>query len=149
MSGVNRVILLGRLGNDPDLRHTSTGVPVCKFSLATSEVWFDKKGEKQEETTWHKVVVWQKPAENCAKYLSKGRQVYIEGKITTVTWDDKQTGQKRYGTEIVAQTVQFIGDGQQQQQQARPAQQQGYDQGYDFGQVFGPAATPGLDEIPF
>jgi single-strand DNA-binding protein len=147
MSGVNKVILLGRLGSAPDLKYTAGGIPVAKFSLATSEVWIGKDGNKQEETTWHKIVVWNKMAENCAKYLDKGRQVYVEGKISVVSWDDKQTGKKAYATEIVANNVQFIGEGNQNQRPPQqPQQQQAYAQ--DPSASYGLPA-PGLDDIPF
>lgn len=144
MSGVNKVILLGRLGSAPDLKYTPGGAAVAKFSLATSEVWTDKNGQKQEETTWHKVVVWNKMAENCTKYLDKGRQVYIEGKISVVSWDDKQTGKKMYATEIVANNVQFIGEASPTQRQQQPQQPYAQDPATSYG-----LPTPGLDEIPF
>ena len=105
---VNKVILLGRLGQDPELKYTPSGAAVCNFSLATSESWVDKGGQKQERTEWHRVVVWNKLAELCNQYLSKGRQAYVEGRLQTRSWDD-QNGQKRYTTEINAATVQFIG----------------------------------------
>jgi single-strand DNA-binding protein len=106
---VNKVILLGRLGQDPELKHTPSGAAVCNFSLATSESWNDKNsGQKQERTEWHRVVVWGKLAELCNQYLAKGRQAFVEGRLQTRSWDDKQ-GQKRYTTEINATTVQFIG----------------------------------------
>src|SRR5205814_88256 len=101
MAGINKVILIGNLGKDPELRHTPQGQAVANFSLATSENWTDKNGQKQERTEWHKVVVWGKPAELAAKYLSKGRKAYIEGRLQTRAWDDKE-GQKRYTTEVVA-----------------------------------------------
>ena len=106
---VNKVILLGRLGQDPELKYTPSGAAVCNFSLATSESWSDKNsGQKQEKTEWHKVVVWGKLAELCNQYLAKGRQAFVEGKLQTRSWDD-QSGQKKYTTEISATTVQFIG----------------------------------------
>ena len=106
---VNKVILLGRLGQDPELKYTPSGAAVCNFSLATSESWTDKNsGQKQERTEWHRVVVWGKLAELCNQYLSKGRQAFVEGRLQTRSWDD-QSGQKRYTTEINATTVQFIG----------------------------------------
>ena len=105
---VNKVILLGRLGQDPELKYTPSGSAVCNFSLATSENWMDKSGQKQERTEWHRIVVWGKLAELCNQYLSKGRQAYLEGRLQTRSWEDK-TGQKRYTTEINAATVQFIG----------------------------------------
>jgi single-strand DNA-binding protein len=107
---VNKAILLGRLGNDPELRYTTNGGAVANFNVATNENWTDKSGQKQERTEWHRVVVWGKLAELCGQYLSKGRQVYLEGRIQTRDWTDKE-GQKRYTTEIVAQTVQFLGAG--------------------------------------
>ncbi len=106
---VNKVILLGRLGQDPELKYTPSGAAVCNFSLATSETWNDKNsGQKQERTEWHRIVVWGKLAELCNQYLSKGRQAFVEGRLQTRSWDD-QSGQKRYTTEINATTVQFIG----------------------------------------
>ena len=109
MSGVNKVILVGRLGGDPELKYTPAGQPVAKLSLATSEAWTDKKGEKQERTEWHRIVVWGKMAEVCGQHLAKGRQIYVEGRLQTRSWDDKASGQKKYTTEIVANTVQFLG----------------------------------------
>jgi single-strand DNA-binding protein len=105
---VNKVILVGRLGQDPELKYTPSGMAVCNFSLATSESWTDKQGQKQERTEWHRVVVWGKLGELCGQYLGKGRQAYLEGALQTRSWEDKQ-GQKRYTTEIVAKTVQFLG----------------------------------------
>ncbi len=105
---VNKVILLGRLGQDPELKYTPGGAPVCNFSLATTEAWTDKQGQKQEKTEWHRVVVWGKLAELCNQYLAKGRQAFLEGRLQTRSWDDKD-GNKRYTTEILANTVQFIG----------------------------------------
>src|SRR5579864_2738908 len=109
MSGVNKVIIVGRLGADPEVRYTPGGQAVAKLSVATSENWKDKQGQKQERTEWHRVVVWGKMAEVVGQHLTKGRQVYIEGRLQTRSWDDKTTGQKRYATEIVANTVQFLG----------------------------------------
>lgn len=105
---VNKVIVLGRLGQDPEMKYTPSGAAVCNFSVATSENWTDKSGQKQERTEWHRIVVWGKLAELCNQYLSKGRQAFVEGKLQTRSWDDKD-GTKRYTTEIMATTVQFIG----------------------------------------
>ncbi len=105
---VNKVLLIGRLGNNPEIRYTNTGTAVANFNLATSESWNDKAGAKQERTEWHRVVVWGKLAELCEKYLAKGRQCFVEGRLQTRNWDDKD-GNKRYTTEIVATTVQFLG----------------------------------------
>lgn len=107
MSGVNKVILVGRLGNDPEIRYTQQGTAVGNFNIATSEIYTDKAGQRQEKTEWHRIVVWGKPAENCGKYLGKGRQVYVEGRLQTRQWDDKE-GNKRYTTEVNASTVQFL-----------------------------------------
>ncbi len=108
MSGINKVILIGRLGADPEIKNVSAQQTVAHLRLATSENWTDREGKKQERTEWHRIVVWGKLAELCGKYLSKGRQVYVEGRLQTRSWEDAQ-GQKRYATEVVAQTVQFLG----------------------------------------
>jgi len=108
MAGVNKVILVGNLGNDPELRYTRGGTPVCNFSIATSDQWTDKEsGEKREKTEWHRIVAWRRLAEICGEYLNKGRQVYIEGKLQTRSWEKE--GITRYTTEIVAADVQFLG----------------------------------------
>lgn len=106
--GINKVLLIGRLGQDPEVRYTPGGNAVANFSLATSESWTDKGGQKQERTEWHRIVAWGKLGELCGQYLSKGRQAYIEGKLQTRDWTDKE-GHKRYTTEIIAQNVQFLG----------------------------------------
>ena len=108
MSGVNKVILIGNLGANPELRYTQGQQAVANLRLATTEKWTDKSGQKQEATEWHRVVVWGKQAEICGQYLTKGRQVYIEGSIRTRQWQDQQ-GQKRFTTEIVARNVQMLG----------------------------------------
>ena len=105
---VNKVILVGRLGKDPELRSIPSGTSVAKFSLATDERFTDKNGDKQERTEWHNIVVWGKLAEICGQYLRKGKLVYIEGSIRTDSWDDKETGVKKYRTEIVANTMQML-----------------------------------------
>jgi single-strand DNA-binding protein len=105
---VNKVILLGRLGQNPEVRHTPSGASVANFSLATNESWMDKNGQKQERTEWHRIVVWGKLADLCGQYLTKGRQAYVEGRLQTRQWQDKD-GQTKYTTEIQAQTVQFLG----------------------------------------
>jgi single-strand DNA-binding protein len=108
MAGVNKVILVGNLGRDPEIRYTKDGQAVANFTLATSESFTSREGKREERTEWHRIVVWGKTAENCAQYLAKGRTVYIEGRIQTREWEDKE-GQKRKTTEVVAQTVQFLG----------------------------------------
>src|SRR5574342_202956 len=107
---VNKVILVGNLGKDPEVRYTNSGSAVARLSVATSEVWNDRDGNRQERTEWHNVVVWGKQGESCGQYLAKGRQVYVEGSIRTRSYDDK-SGNKRYVTEVVAQRVRFLGGG--------------------------------------
>ena len=107
---VNKVIIVGRLGQDPELKYTPSGSAVCNFSVATSETWADKSGQKQERTEWHRVVVWGKLGELCNQYLAKGRQAYVEGSLRTRSWEDK-SGQKKFTTEIMASSVQFLGAG--------------------------------------
>lgn len=112
MSSVNKVILVARLGRDPEFKALPSGQTLCEMSVATEEQWTDKgSGEKQKRTDWHNVVVWGKLADNCSKYLAKGRQVYLEGKLQTRSWEDKQSGEKRYKTEIHADFVVFLGGG--------------------------------------
>ncbi len=140
---VNKVILVGNLGRDPEVRFTSNGKAVARFSVATSEVWNDAEGTRQERTEWHNVVVWGKQAESCGQYLQKGRQVYIEGSIRSRQYDDKE-GNKKYITEVVAQRVQFLGGGGGRGAQTREPAASG-----DF-----PAAPPAApagpdDDIPF
>lgn len=109
MAGINKVIIVGNLGGDPEVRYTPSGSAVANFNVATSESWKDKNtGEKKERTEWHRIVVWGKLGELCGEYLSKGRQVYIEGRLQTRSYDDKD-GVKRYMTEIIATDVQFLG----------------------------------------
>src|SRR3954454_15832882 len=105
---VNKVILVGRLGKDPELRSIPSGTSVAKFSLATDDRFTDKNGDKQERTEWHNIVVWGRLAEICGQYLKKGKLVYIEGSIRTDSWDDKETGVKKYRTEIIANTMQML-----------------------------------------
>ncbi len=108
MAGVNKVILVGNVGRDPELRHTANGQPVANFRLATNESWTNKSGEREERTEWHTIVAWGKLAEQAHDYLSKGRQVYVEGKLQTREWEDKE-GQKRRTTEVIAQQLVFLG----------------------------------------
>lgn len=108
MASVNKVILVGRLGKDPELKFTQTGTPVANFSVATDETWKDQSGEKQQRTEWHNIVAWKKLAEICGQYLKKGQQVYIEGKIQTRKWTDKEDN-TRYTTEIVVHQMVMLG----------------------------------------
>jgi single-strand DNA-binding protein len=107
MASVNKVILVGNLGRDPELRYTQGGSAVTNFTLATNEKWRDKDGNNQERTEWHRIVVWGRSAENCAQYLQKGSTVFIEGRLQTREWEDKE-GHKRNTTEINALSVQFL-----------------------------------------
>ncbi len=147
---VNKVILVGHLGADPEVKSVTNNQTVARFNLATNESWV-KDGQKQERTEWHRVVVWGRMAEICGKYLAKGRQVYVEGRLQTRSWEDAQ-GQKKYSTEVTAQTVQFLG-GQQGAQGPRPSSSisaagMGSD---DMGfQDFGPEPQFNGDEnVPF
>lgn len=142
MSGINKVILIGRLGGDPEVKAIGSGQTVARLNIATSETWV-KDGQKQEKTEWHRVTVWGKLAEICGKHLSKGRQVYVEGKLQTRSWED-QSGQKRYATEIVANTVQFLGSAGVERASSSSSSD-------DFGyQDFGPEPSfDTSDEIPF
>ena len=108
MASVNKVILIGNLGADPEIRYTPSGTAVANFSLATHEQWTNKNGEKEERTEWHRIVAWGRLGEICGEYLHKGRQVYIEGRLQTRTWEDRD-GNKRYTTEINAQAMQMLG----------------------------------------
>ena len=108
--GINKVILLGNLGQDPELRYTAGGQAVCNMRIATSEKWQGRDGQMNERTEWHTVVVWGKTGENCGKFLKKGRQVYVEGRIETREWEDRE-GNKRRTTEVKANRVLFLGGG--------------------------------------
>lgn len=140
MSGVNKVILIGHLGGDPEAKAVGDKT-VCQFSIATNESWTDKSGNKQEKVEWHKIVVWGKLADNCAKYLSKGREVFVEGRIQTRTYDDKE-GIKRYMTEIVANEVKFLGGGDKDKKESSSKPRVGSDEAPP------PTFAPG-DDIPF
>lgn len=142
MAGVNKAIIVGNLGRDPEVRYMPDGTAVANFSVATSEQWTDKQsGEKKERTEWHRIVAWRRLGEICGEYLSKGSQVYVEGKLQTRSWE--QDGVTRYTTEIYATTVQFLGgrnDGG-----GRPSRPQSTDQGYPEP----PMADTQDDDIPF
>ncbi len=118
---VNKAILVGNLGKDPELRYTPSGKAVASFSLATSERWTGQDGQKQESTTWHNIVIWGRQAETAKEYLAKGRQVYIEGRISNRSYDDKD-GNKRYISEVVAQNIQFLGSRGDQRPAAEPGE---------------------------
>ena len=134
--GVNKVILIGHLGADPEVRYTANGTAVAKFNLATTESYNDKDGNRQEQTEWHRVVVWRKLAEICGQYLAKGKQVYIEGRLRTSSYE--KDGVKRYTTEIEAREMLMLGG-------------QGNRSGRDFEPGFPPPPGGAADEddIPF
>jgi len=138
---VNKVILVGNLGKDPEVRFTPNGQAIAKFPIATTEKWRDQQGQMQERTEWHNIVVWGKQAETCGQYLAKGRQVFIEGRIQTRNYDDKD-GNKRYITEIVAQNVRFLGSGGGGGGRGAHDSSVSVPQGEDPG-------PPGEDDIPF
>ncbi|MFC1513885.1 single-stranded DNA-binding protein [candidate division KSB1 bacterium] len=108
MASINKVLLIGNLGRDPELKYMPSGDAVCNFTLATTETWKDRDGNQQDRTEWHNIVAFRRLAEICGEYLKKGKQVYIEGKIQTRSWEDKD-GQKRYMTEIVADQMKMLG----------------------------------------
>ena len=140
---LNKVLIIGNLGSDPELRNTPSGQSVATFNVATNRKWTDKAGQNQEQTEWHRIVVWGRQAENCQQYLSKGRQVFIEGRLQTRQWDDKD-GNKRYTTEIVAQSVQFLNGGQRGQATDTGPSAPAFDDSPPMA-----AAVGGDDDIPF
>lgn len=163
--GLNKVMLIGHLGNDPELRTTASGQSVSNFTVATSENFKDASGNWQDRTEWHRVVAWGKLAEICNQYLKKGRQVYIEGRLQTRSWDDTKSGEKRYATEIVCTDMQMLGSPKDQgsgggygdagQSQERPQYnqmpretRQESPSGYP-SQPSGPAMEPDKDDLPF
>src|ERR1051326_6875189 len=117
---VNKVILVGNLGKDPEIKYTPSGVPVAKFSLATNERFKDKNGEWQDRTEWHNIVAWQRLAEIVGEYVKKGSKVYIEGKLQTSSWEDKQSGEKKYRTEVIAQDLVLLGSHENSSGDDRP-----------------------------
>lgn len=150
MAGVNKVIIVGHLGSDPETKATGQGTTVCRFSVATSEAWTGKDGQKTEKTEWHRIVAFGKLADVCGKYLAKGRQVYVEGRLETSSYE--KNGVKMYSTAIVANTVQFLGAVNSEASRntnttAQPTQTQGGD--FNFAD-FGPEPTFNQSEdIPF
>lgn len=137
MASVNKVIIIGNLGADPEVRVTGGGQSVATLNIATNERWIDKSGQKTERTEWHRVIVWGKQAELCKEYLTKGRPLYVEGRLQTREWTDK-TGNKRYTTEIVAQRIQFLGSA------AGAGAGTGRAKDADMGMPTGDTAMPGF-----
>ncbi len=147
---VNKVIIIGHLGAKPELKYLPSGQAVTEMRVATSEVFNDKQQQRQERTEWHRVVVWGKTAENCAQYLDKGRQVYVEGRLQTRSWDDKTSGEKKYMTEVVANNVTFLGGGGAQAGASGPRASGGGAPSSRGADDFGGPPTPSLeDDIPF
>jgi single-strand DNA-binding protein len=144
---VNKVILVGNLGKDPELKYTPQGTPVAKLTIATNERFKDKSGEWQDRTEWHNVVLWQRLAEIAGEYLKKGRTVYIEGSLRTNSWDDKETGQKKYRTEIIAQNMQML-DKKSDDEGGGYSGGGGYRKPASSGASAGPAIEDD-DEVPF
>ena len=145
MSGVNKVILIGYLGKDPEIRHLEGNTSVATFSLATSETYTNKQGQRVEQTEWHNIVAWRNLAEIAAKYLTKGKQVYIEGKIRNRSYDDKD-GVKRYITEIVADNMTLLGkkeDGNEANQSNTQSPQQKQDE------ILSSLHNDSADDLPF
>lgn len=158
---LNKVMLIGRLGRDPELRYTQSGAPICNLRIATDETYTDRDGNRVEKTEWHTIVVFQRIAETCSTFLSKGSLVYVEGSLQTRKWQDQQ-GQDRYSTEVKAQRVVFLdrkGDATRAQQDGRggqtrnrdmrgnQAQPNTYDD-EDMGPAF-PSEAGGMEDIPF
>ncbi len=135
---LNKVLLIGNLGKDPELSYTATGVAVAKFSMATGERWKDQDGNTQERTEWHNIVAWRKLAEICGQYLKKGSKVYLEGRLQTRSWDDKNTGVKRYATEVVADNLIML-----------DSKGAGAAEANDVQQVAEEPARPEKDDLPF
>jgi single-strand DNA-binding protein len=149
MASVNKVILIGNLGADPELKHTTNNRAVCTLSLATNEVFKDKAGQRHERTEWHRVTVWGDTAENCSKYLAKGRSAYVEGRLQTRAWDDKD-GKKRYSTDIIADRVVFLGtEAGRKSDEARSTEGDTAASDGSTGAGASPPSGPGDDNLPF
>jgi single-strand DNA-binding protein len=149
MSSLNKVQLIGNLGAAPELKYLPSGKSVCEIRIATNEVYKDNNGQKQERVEWHRVKVWGKTGESCAQYLDKGRSVYVEGRLETRSWEDKNGGGKRYATEIVATDVKFLGgDGSGRGRGRKPADDLAPPDVDDMPPE-GDAPPAGGDDIPF
>jgi single-strand DNA-binding protein len=144
---LNKVFLIGNLGRDPEVRSTPSGQPVANFTLATSRRWKDKSGQRQEQTEWHNIVVWGKQAEIAGQYLTKGKQIFVEGRLQTRSWEDKTSGEKKYRTEVVCDNFQMLGQRGGGGADMDGAAHSGGGPSYDEG-MGGPGA-PEDDDIPF
>jgi len=118
---VNKVILVGNVGKDPEVKFTQSGMPVASLTLATNERYKDKSGERQDRTEWHSIKAWQKTAEIIGEYVKKGSKIYVEGKLQTSSWDDKQSGEKKYRTEVVVDNLVLLSDRQDKQREEAAA----------------------------
>lgn len=139
---VNKVILVGNLGRDPEVRTTPSGQPVASFSLATNRRWKDRDGNRQDQTEWHNIVCWGRQAEVAGQYLTKGKQIYVEGRLQTRSWEDRQSGEKKYKTEIICENFQMLGtrgESGGEFRQSEPSR--------EGGNEF--SAPPEDDDIPF
>ena len=145
MYGVNKVMLLGNLGADPEVKKTTSQQTLANFNLATSDSWVNKEGERQDRTEWHRIVVFGKLAEHCARYLTKGQKVFIEGRLQTRSWETEQ-GQKRFTTEVVAKEVCFLGKSQQNREDSMSTESNNMNYKKEPG--FNPA-TEKKEELPF
>ena len=147
---VNKVILVGNLGRDPELRSTQGGQPVASFSVATSRKFKDREGNRQEQTEWHNVVCFGRQAEIAGQYLTKGKKVYVEGRLQTRSWEDKESGKKQYRTEIVCENFQMIGGARSAEGGRAPSPAAGESHGPAEGGYDDPGHfPPGDDDIPF
>jgi single-strand DNA-binding protein len=150
---INKVILIGNLGKDPEVKYTPSGLPVAKFTLATNEKYKDKDGQFQERTEWHNIVAWQRLAEIVGEYVKKGSKLYIEGRIHTNSWEDKQSGEKKYRTEIVATDLVLLsgrGEGQESGEgRASRGAAAGYDQRTSRNDDMAQSAEITDEDIPF
>ena len=148
MGTVNRVILVGNLGKDAELRYTGGGAAVASFSIATTEIWKDKDGQRQEQTEWHRISLWGKQAESVSQYLTKGKQIYVEGRLQTRKWQDKD-GHDRYTTEVKADRVVLLGSaGGGGGQRSQGGGGGGYERTEDTG-GHAPIDMPAEDDVPF
>lgn len=145
MASVNKAIIVGNLGRDPEVRYTQSGQAMARFTVATTDTWTDRDNARQERTEWHNIVVWGKQAETCGQYLSKGRQVYIEGRIQTRKFEDRE-GKERYFTEINAQQVTFLGGRDGGGARSGQSFDDGPSEGFDD---MGAGSVPPDDDVPF
>ncbi len=143
MRGVNKVILIGNLGRDPEIRYTTSGQAVANFTLATTEIRTNKDGKKDEFTEWHRIVAWGRLAEICGEYLSKGKTVYIEGALRTRSWEDKE-GKKRWTTEVIVQNMQMLGGPSAEKSVSTPEIEEKFTEDFEGEEPFGSD-----DDVPF